>query len=124
MRAGPCLLAVVFAAALASCSKPQTIDVTMLNYRFVPDLLTFEHDVHYRLHLENDGTETHEFTAPTFFGSADIDNPDVLNQTRTEILMQPGDRKDVFLTPRRPGTYDLRCADHDWAGMVGSITVQ
>ncbi len=86
------------AACAASYSEPQTIDVTLLDYKFVPDHLIFEHDVHYRLHLENHGKETHEFTAPTFFASAKIDNPDVLNRERTEIVMQPGETKDVFLT--------------------------
>ena len=71
----------------------------MIDYKFVPDHLTFKHGVHYRLHLENHGKETHEFTAPTFFASAKIDNPDVLNREPTEIVMQPGDAKDVFLTP-------------------------
>jgi plastocyanin len=27
------------------------------------------------------------------------------------------------VTPGPPGTYDLRCADHDWDGMTGGITV-
>ena len=31
--------------------------------------------------------------------------------------------KDLFLTPGAPETYDLRCSDHDWDGMVGGITV-
>jgi uncharacterized cupredoxin-like copper-binding protein len=120
------LLAVVglFAGAATSRSEPRTIDLIMVDYRFVPDHLIFEHDVHYRLHLENHGKETHEFTAPTFFATAEIDNPDVLNHDRTEIVMQPGDAKDVFLTARRLGTYDLRCSDHDWNGMVGGITVR
>jgi plastocyanin len=39
-------------------------------------------------------------------------------------VMQPGETKDIFLTAHRPGTYDLLCADHDWAGLVGSITVE
>ena len=67
--------------------------------------------------------ETHEVTAPLFFAVADIDNPDVLNRERSEVLMQPGDTKDVFLTAHQPGTYDLRCADHDWYGTVGRMTV-
>ena len=37
--------------------------------------------------------------------------------------MQPGETKDIFLTAHRAGTYDLRCADHDWDGMVGGVTV-
>ncbi len=105
------------------CSELPTVNLIMIDYRFVPDRLIFVHDVHYQLHLENHGKETHELTAPTFFATADIDNPDALNHYRTEIVVQPGETKDIFLTAHRPGTYDLRCADHDWDGMVGGITV-
>jgi uncharacterized cupredoxin-like copper-binding protein len=112
--------------APASQSEPQPVrvDVVMVDYRFVPDHLTFRHDVHYRLHMENHGKETHELTAPAFFAIAAIDNPEVLNRERTEVVMQPGDVKDLLLTPHKPGTYDLRCSDHDWNGMVGGITVE
>jgi len=121
-----CLLVVaaLLAVAAASHSEPQTVNLTMIDYRFIPDHLIFEHDIHFRLHLENHGKETHELTAPTFFATADIDNPEALNHERTEIVMQPGETKDIFLTAHRPGTYDLLCADHDWAGMVGGITVE
>jgi uncharacterized cupredoxin-like copper-binding protein len=118
-------LLAMFALCLgAAAPEPVTMNVTMIDYKFVPDHLTFTHGVHYRLHLENHGKETHEFTAPVFFAAAKIDNPDVLNRERTEVVMQPGDAKDVFLTLGKPGTYDLRCADHDWNGMVGGITVE
>ena len=119
-----CLLTVLAICCGAAAPQPVTVNVTMIDYKFVPDHLTFQHGVHYRLHLENHGKETHEFTAPVFFASAKIDNPDALNREHTEIVMQPGDAKDVFLTPEKPGTYDLRCSDHDWYGMVGGITVQ
>ena len=118
------LVAALLAVAAAPHSEPQTVNLIMIDYRFIPDHLIFEHDVHFRLHLENHGKETHELTAPTFFATADIDNPEALNHERTEIVMQPGETKDIFLTAHRPGTYDLLCADHDWAGMVGGITVE
>jgi len=119
------VIAIVFGAP-ASQSEPRTVqlDLTMVDYKFVPNHLTFEHDVRYRLHMENHGKETHEVTAPTFFSTATIDNPAVLNRERTEVVMQPGDVKDMFLTPHKPGTYDLRCSDHDWNGMIGGLTVQ
>ena len=101
-----------------------TVNLTMVDYRFNPDHLTFRHDVRYRLHMENHGKETHEVTAPTFFATATIENPDVLNREHTEVVMQPGDVKDMYLTAHKPGTYDLRCSDHDWNGMVGGITVE
>jgi uncharacterized cupredoxin-like copper-binding protein len=101
-----------------------TINLTMVDYRFNPGHLIFRHDVRYRLHMENHGKETHEVTAPTFFSTATIENPDVLNREHTEVVMQPGDVKDMYLTAHKPGTYDLRCSDHDWNGMVGGITVE
>jgi uncharacterized cupredoxin-like copper-binding protein len=119
-------LATIFGAAsmAAAASKPVRLDVVMVDYRFIPDQLVLRHGVPYQLHLENRGKETHEFTAPVFFASATIDNPRLLNADHSEILMQPGDKKDLFLTPNKPGTYDLHCADHDWYGMVGGITVK
>jgi plastocyanin len=30
----------------------------------------------------------------------------------------------VILVPRREGSYGLVCADHDWDGMIGNITVK
>lgn len=108
----------------AAGSDPATINVVMVDYKFEPDHLTFKHGVPYRLHLENHGKETHEFTAPTFFAASKIGNPDVLNREHSEIVMQPGDVKDLFVTPGPAGNYDLRCADHDWNGMTGGITVQ
>jgi uncharacterized cupredoxin-like copper-binding protein len=118
-------LGILLAASLAGAEpNPAMISVVMVDYRFEPDHLTFEHDVHYQLHLENHGKETHEFTAPTFLATATIDNPNVLNREHTEVLVDPGESKDLFFTAHRPGTYDLRCADHDWNGMVGGITVK
>jgi uncharacterized cupredoxin-like copper-binding protein len=118
-------LSILLAATMAGAApEPVKVDVIMVDYKFEPDQLTFQHDVHYQLHLENHGKETHEFTAPVFFATIAIDNPDVLNRERSEVLLQPGESKDVFFTPHKPGTYDLRCADHDWYGMVGGITVK
>jgi uncharacterized cupredoxin-like copper-binding protein len=115
------LLALIYGAAAPA---PDTINVVMVDYKFMPAHLTFRHDMHVRLHLENHGKETHEFTAPTFFAAAKIDNPGILNHEHTEIVVQPGEAKDLFLTPGKPGTYDLRCSDHDWNGMTGGITVE
>jgi uncharacterized cupredoxin-like copper-binding protein len=124
MRPALYLLAVLVGGAVASCDKPQTVDLTLIDDEFIPDHLTFQHDVHYRLHIENHGKDTHEVTAPVFFASAKIDNPDVLNSYRTDIVLPPGATKDLYFTALRPGTYDLRCADHDWDGMLGGITVE
>jgi uncharacterized cupredoxin-like copper-binding protein len=118
-------MAVVAGIAATRAQQPTIkLDLFMVDYKFIPNHLTFQHDVRYRLHMENHGKETHEVTAPTFFATADIGNPEVLNRERTEIVVQPGESKDLYLTAHRPGTYDLRCSDHDWNGMVGGITVE
>jgi uncharacterized cupredoxin-like copper-binding protein len=78
----------------------------------------------YRLHLENRGREMHEFTAPEFLKSVAVNNPDVLAKDGTDVVLQPGDVKDVLFVPRRAGRFKLICADHDWAGMVGEIIVE
>jgi len=119
------LFGLLLAAPLAqSAEKPVELDVVMVDYDFEPDHLTFKHGVRYQLHLQNKGKETHEFTAPVFLATAAIENPDILDNRRSEVTLEPGESKDLFLTPRKRGKYDLRCADHDWNGMVGGITVK
>ena len=90
------LLLALGALVDAAPADPSTVSVTMIDYKFEPDHLVFQHGVHYRLHLENHGRDTHEFTAPVFFATAKIDNPDALNRERSEIVVQPGETKDLF----------------------------
>ena len=92
-------------------------------YAFEPANLVFRRGVVYRLRLDNRGKETHEFTAPDFFKAIDLRDPGVLNADRTELITQPGRHKDFYFVARQPGSFKLRCSDHDWAGMVGSITI-
>lgn len=95
----------------------------MVEYRFVPDRLTFRVGIPYRLHLNNRGQELHEFTAPEFFQTVTLRNSRVLWTGGEEVVVQPGASVDVDLVPRQSGRFDLRCADHDWAGMTGEIIV-
>jgi uncharacterized cupredoxin-like copper-binding protein len=110
--------------ASAIAAEPTIITVVMTDYKFNPDHLVFQHGTRYRLHLENVGKELHEFTAADFFKSATIENPEVLNADHTDVVLQPHESKDVVLVPRRQGSYGLVCADHDWDGMIGNITVK
>lgn len=111
-------------AAGVDWSKAQLVAVTTVEYRFEPDHLVFRRGVPYRLHAVNRGHELHELTAPDFFKTAELRNPGALNRERTELVLQPGEHKDLYFIAPRPGRYDLRCADHDWAGMTGDITVE
>jgi uncharacterized cupredoxin-like copper-binding protein len=105
-------------------SKPETVAVDLVDYRFVPDHLVFRRGIAYRLHLANKGGEQHEFTAPEFQKSIEIENPEVVGTYGTEIVLQPGEQKDLEFMAPQPGTFKLIGSDRDWAGMVGEITVE
>jgi uncharacterized cupredoxin-like copper-binding protein len=134
-RSKPKLLAGALAAALAIAApapgaepvvdwaKAQRVDLVEVEYAFQPNHLTFSRDRAYQLHVENHGHELHELTAPDFFKAVELRDASVLNQDRTELVVQPGGQKDLYFVPLQPGRYDMRCADHDWAGMTGDITV-
>jgi uncharacterized cupredoxin-like copper-binding protein len=120
------LLATAWASAAAGIdwSKAQPLTVIARNYEFDPAHLILRVGTPYRIHIENGGTETHEFNAAQLFKHAVIGNPKVMNADRTEVVLQPGEKKDLLLEPKRPGKYPLICPDHDWAGMTGDITVK
>jgi uncharacterized cupredoxin-like copper-binding protein len=105
-------------------SKAETVIVTMVEYRFEPDRFVFRRGIAYRLHLDNRGRELHEFTAPAFFKAVQLGNPEILSREGQEVVLQPGEQKDVYFVPLRAGRYPLTCADHDWEGMIGDIIVQ
>ena len=96
----------------------------MNEYHFIPDQLTFQHGTVYRLHLVNQGKELHEFTARAFFASTTVRDPKVLVSAGNEVSVPPGGSVDIDFIPNRAGRYELTCADHDWAGMVGRIMVK
>ncbi|MGO8915675.1 MAG: cupredoxin domain-containing protein, partial [Stellaceae bacterium] len=116
-------------AAAAACAggagaaTAETVELVMTEYRFSPDRLLFQHGLPYRLVLVNRGAELHELTAPEFFASIALDNPDSLAQGGKEVVLRPGERQELRFVALRPGRYPMSCADHDWAGMVGEIVV-
>jgi uncharacterized cupredoxin-like copper-binding protein len=118
------LIALGMPAVAAADAAAQKITVVASEYRFSPNKLSFKRGVLYRLHIDNRGKEMHEFTAPEFFKTVILRNPEALNPDRTEAEIPPGAAKDLFFVPQQPGRYSLRCSDHDWAGMTGEITVK
>ena len=111
-------------AAWVDWSRAQLVTMTTIEYAFEPNHLMLRRDIAYRLHVANHGRELHELTAPDFFKAVELRNPETLNRERTEIVLQPNEQKDLYFVTLRPGHYDMWCADHDWAGMTGDITVK
>lgn len=111
------------AASQVDWAKAETVTVVAVEYEFKPKHLVFHRGTPYRLHLEDHGDEMHELTAPEFFHSALVKNPEVLARDGTDLVVQPHESRDVLFVPEKAGHFDFVCADHDWAGMTGDITV-
>ena len=71
-----CALVTGARAAGVDWSQARSVSLTAVEYAFEPKHLIFRRDVAYRLHLENHGRELHELTAPDFFKSVELRNPD------------------------------------------------
>ncbi len=112
------------AQAETDWTKARALTVTMTEYRFAPQHIMLRRGVPYRLHLENAGKELHEFTAKAFIAAAKIRNPEVLVAASHDVVLQPGEAKDLYLVVDTPGHYPLSCADHDFLDMTGDITVE
>jgi uncharacterized cupredoxin-like copper-binding protein len=104
-------------------SHAEPLTVAMVDNRFEPDHITFHAGQAYELRLESHGKDMHEFTAPAFLKAATIRDSRLLANGGTDVVVQPGTSVSILLIAPAKGRYDLWCADHDWDGMVGSITV-
>jgi len=128
MRTFACsLLAALAVAPPALAADPwlhaRVMTVVMVDNQFQPDHLTFHSGQPTELRLENHGKDMHEFTAPAFLKAAKIRDTRILANGGKDIVVQSGKSVRIFLIPGPKGHYDLTCADHDWDGMVGEITV-
>ena len=104
-------------------SHPRVVTEVMVDNHFEPDHLTFHSGQPTELRLENRGKDLHEFTAPAFLKAARVRDRRKLANGGTDIVVPSGTSVRILLIPGPKGQYDLTCADHDWDGMVGGITV-
>jgi uncharacterized cupredoxin-like copper-binding protein len=124
MRHTRLVVASLVLAALPAAAA-DLVQVRLVDDRFDPAEIVLEHGKPYRLHIENVGHEMHEFSARAFFHAAQIADAAVtLTNEASEVVLQPGQSRDVDLVAPAPGTYALTCPDHDWDGMVGKIVVR
>ena len=119
-----CLAAHPVLAADPDWSKAETVTMTMSEYKFTPDALTFKQGVAYRLHMVNSGKHLHELDGPQFFAAIKVGNPEILVNSGMEVDVQPGQSQDLLFVPLQAGKYPIDCDDHVDFGMKGTITVQ
>ena len=111
-------------AAKIDWGNAAPIVVVATEYRFEPDHLLFRRGIVYRLTVANRGHELHELTAPDFYKAIRLRSADELNPEHSEIAVRPGEQKDLYFVAFRTGHFAMWCADHDWAGMTGDITLK
>jgi plastocyanin len=125
----PGLVQTVFSAALmASAAQAQEqVHISLTSYAFTPATITLKSGTTYRLHLTNDSTKTHDFTAAEFFAASTVAPEDKGKlEEDSEIEVGAGKSADLTLTPNHAGTYPLTCSHflHASFGMKGTIVVQ
>jgi len=115
---------------LASCGDnrlPTTFDVTMSDYKFIPDTITVPAGEMITLNFTNKGFVSHKFvvfklgtSAGKSFGEEDAANI----YWSFEVLPGHADR-DSFIAPSKPGEYFVTCGilGHLEAGMKGKLIV-
>lgn len=104
-------------------TRAEPLTVVMVDNRFEPARIALHAGQAYELRLENHGKEMHEFTAPVFLRAATIKDKHLLSNAGGDIVVQAGTSATIVLIAPGKGQYEVACADHDWDGMVASISV-
>ena len=102
----------------------QRVEVRLSSFDFTPATLHLHAGRPVVLHLVNTGSGGHDFTAPAFFGAAQVE-PSSRGALAKGSVEVPGHRSvDVALVPKA-GDYPLKCshAFHKTFGMTGRIVV-
>lgn len=119
------------AAALSAAdwSKAEAVTVTLDEFSFAPDALTFQGGRTYRLTVVNEGGSDHTFTAPEFFRAVAVRAPDSGAQAAAaleSIAVGAGASRTVEFVAVSPGEYKLECERplHSIFGMHGTMTIE
>ena len=104
----------------AQPAKP-TVTITLASHYFQPNPIYLAGGVPVHLVLQNKSGKTHDFTAPEFFRTAQIQAG---SAPGGKITLEKGRSATIDLIPRR-GTYRLHCSQplHTMLGMAGKIVV-
>ena len=107
-------------------SKAQFIELTMTNYAFTPVALHLQHGTAYRLHLVNNGSSGHSFSAPDLFAAVTVAPMDQAKLKGGEIEVLKGGSADISFVPRNAGSFGFRCTHflHSTFGMAGKADIE
>ena len=112
-------------ASAQDAIAPVKQTITLSSYAYAPSVITLKANVPVTLHLVNNATKSHNFSAPEFFASAAMTPAEKSKVVDGAIDLDDSQTVDVTLTPHA-GTYTLTCTHfmHSMLGMTGKIIVQ
>jgi plastocyanin len=102
----------------------ETVTVALTDFAFTPDHITLRVGVPIRLHLVNESTGSHDFSAPAFFAASSFSAG---STAPPDGAIEVGSKQtvEIALTPRVPGRYPVECTHflHSLFGMTATIDV-
>lgn len=119
------LMATAATARPMDWSQGATLAVKLSSFAFSPGEVRLSAGQPVTLHLVNDASGGHNFSAPQFFAAADVDAADRAMIVKGTVEVPKHASKDIRLVPAA-GEYPLRCthAFHATFGMKGRIIVR
>ncbi|MDO8605896.1 MAG: hypothetical protein Q7R40_05130 [Phaeospirillum sp.] len=116
--------------AAADWSNPETVTVTLANYRFSPGEFDLHRDRPTRLVLVNPTATDHAMVAEQFFREVAVRQ--LVGPTGTtpapwisKVVIPAGQTREIWLVPARYGAFRFKCdvTGHSAFGMNGLINV-
>ena len=109
-------------------SQTTVVAVVLELFHFHPSELDFVACKPYQLKVISNSRIPHAFTAPDFFKSVKLKNPDtgvLSTPSYEELQLAPGTEIDLLIVPTASGDYPLWCSHkfHPSLGMKGLIHV-
>ncbi len=117
------IIASLPAGTMAQAPQIPTIVIHLTNFAFAPDRIQLRDGTPVRLHLVNDSSGSHNFSASELFATSTF--PAGVGPSRGTIDVAGNSSADLEFTPHTPGTYQFDCTHflHHMFGMHGTIVV-
>lgn len=123
---GKSLLLGLAAFTLATPAQaPETIAVTLSNFRYTPETIALRQGQPYVLRFTNAAKGGHDFVARDFFAAAAIATEDRAKIDKGGVEVPRGATVELRLTAPAAGRYKVHCSHfmHSTFGMQGEIIV-
>lgn len=117
--------------ATADWSAPETVTVSLSDYKFTPDHLVFHRDRPTRLVLQNVSDGEHTFVSEGFLPTVAVKQIDGPNGSTPgpwveQVAVPAGQTKELWFVPAKYGAWTFECTKtgHAMLGMTGVVNVE